>query len=855
MDAEHAEVSTPVSSHQADGNLLALLVAGGYTLFTLLPGSSTLMVTWPWVALWQATLLLPILWVLWQGWHKPLIQFRLGNGFDWWVGLGLLGLVISTLATDFPQPARWQIWAALGSLATLYGLGGWLTAARAQRLLKLQGGLAVIFMIVSLGLWTSRIYLPELSRLSALKVYGASQGYNFNLGSLRNWYPIGHQNYVAGYLVLVLPLLVGLVISDRSRWRWLWGIGIGLNLMTLYTTNSRAGILALGVLLLATLIGLLFNRRVSKPVLVPAALVGLGLLALLGLANPRFQETLAALAEGRVNSGQLTYRIVTNAVGGAMGGARPWAGQGPGSVPLVYQRYRPFWAGQEAEMQYQLHSTPAQLWGELGCWGILLPIAGAGLLAYALWRQRQRPRASDSLPPSLIWSLVGGLGAYGIFGLTDYQLDIIAISGVMIVYLAVLLFELRPPLAPQFEPRLTAKTRRGLIGLGVGMVLAMGLWLIPIHRAWAASASGFLQIQRNDFNGFVQQLTQAHKLAPWEPYYPFQLGWAIGDLSYQTRDQTQAAQYRQDAIHWFELANQVSPYQEFGHSNLGWLQIQTDPVVAITDFTRSAQLMPGKMGVFFGLGYSLLLTHQPDLATEALVLEIARHPLLLTSPVWRIGQFAAIYPQVLDQLEQLYSQGLESNDDRQLQRLLYQLRGSLRWWTNDLKEAASDWDQPNGTPISRAVLATAMGTTPNLKDLPDQPGKYALKAWYDDPSARRQWLQRAWVTLPEDVPQIAPDAPPQDQIDSLETTMNQSQSFEQWLKQNAPTWQPRSERLGFGLLNRHNDGLTPADFYPRLENLPMTKFFAELMPSPTYMPSWDEYLQPHREALLRKLRS
>ena len=210
-------------SQTADGNLIGMLSVSFYVLFTLLPSSHSLMVSWPWVVVWQVALVLPIVWLLWQLWFKPLAQFKLGSGLDWPIALLVIGLGTSTLFAEFPNQALWSSWAALGGIAALYALSGWLkTPQQAISLLKFQASLGIAFVLVSLGLWLSQTYLPELERLSTLEAYGVSQQFNFGLTSLRNWYPLGHQNYVAGYLVLILPLLFGLAITDKGWQRWLW---------------------------------------------------------------------------------------------------------------------------------------------------------------------------------------------------------------------------------------------------------------------------------------------------------------------------------------------------------------------------------------------------------------------------------------------------------------------------------------------------------------------------------------------------------------------------------------------------------------------------------------------------------
>lgn len=109
---------------------------------------------------------------------------------------------------------------------------------------------------------------------------------------------------------------------------------------------------------------------------------------------------------------------------------------------------------------------------------------------------------------------------------------------------------------------------------------------------------------------------------PWEPYYSYQLGWNLGNLGLQTSDPQQRQALLTAAIDWFKKGNQVSPYQEFGHSNLAWLlMFAGDPQSASQEFARSARLFPAKRGVFYGLGLSLLAQGKSDLAVEAITLE------------------------------------------------------------------------------------------------------------------------------------------------------------------------------------------------------------------------------------------
>ncbi|WP_072016197.1 O-antigen ligase family protein [Leptolyngbya sp. KIOST-1] len=849
---EDVHLPKPKSATQdpSDGSLLALVAAALYVIFTLLPGSSTLMLSWPWVFLWQVGLTLPILWLLWQLWHRPVE--RLGHGFDGVALLAIAGLLISTLGAEFPAQARWYGWAAVGAIAALYALAGWLRQPqRLHTLLRFQGYIALAFIGLSLGLWLTQIYWPELARLEELRRYGIDQSFSFALTSLRNWQPIGHQNYGAGYLVLVLPLLAALAWVERGWHRWLWLGGLGLGLLNLYTTSSRGGWLALMVTGFLAIGIALFYSRLPRPVALALSGTALGVLVLGLVANPRLKAVLTSLSQGNFAGGELSYRVVTNAVGWRMGLSRPFAGVGPGSVPLVYQRYRPHWAGRDAELQFQLHSTPAQLWGEFGLWGIVVPLALVLVLGVLTvrWMRRGAQDTPAGLPPVLVWSLLAGLFAFGLMGLTDYQLDIPAIAGVLTLYLAVLARSFRPVATPEARAE-SPRRHRWLAGAGLGLTLAFTLWLVPTHRAWSTASSGFsaLTDQPADFDRFANQVAQAHALAPWEPYYPYQLGYHLGEFALQSSDDPALRQtLLTDAIAWFETGNQILPYQEFGQSNLGWLQLENDqPAEAQASFAQAIALVPAKRGVFFGLGVACLQTGNLDCATEALALESLRHPALLTSPLWQRPPFVDLAPTVFDRLEERYGELISQADDPEFEQFLRQARGSLRWWRGDLAAAAEDW--PSEDDLRQGVLDLAVGQTVDATAWTETPAKYAVLAW-QTPEQRQELLQRAWVTQPEDIDDLTQALPPPQVIDQLAASMEAASDFTDWLQRTAPSWQPRSERLGFGILSRHIDGPNPSDFLPRVENIPVMQFFEPLFPSPIFYPALDNALEPYQARL------
>lgn len=816
MTDSPSSASSDSPTPAANGALLAGLTFFFYGLWTLLPNSNSWMVAWPWVILWQAAVLLPVIGLLWQGWHLPGRSLHLSYGWNLWCGCALLVVCGSCWGAEFPVQARWYGVAALGGIATLYGLKGWLGGEpkpahqRWHRLLQCQTVLVVAFILLSLSLWVGQTYLPELSRLQTLAQYSTHRTFDLNILELRNWYPLGHQNYVAGFLVLNLPLLVGWGYSQRWPWRWLcWG-GAALGLADLYTTGSRAGGGGLGLAVLAALVLVGLQRRPKLWQWGMGGGIGGLTIALLVLSNDRLRTSLRAIAQGNLSQGELAYRWITTVTGWAMGAAQPWTGLGLGSVPLAYQRYRPGWAGREAELIHQLHNTPIQLWAELGIGGLGLFVSAIALLLWTAYRVWVDP--TRSTPRPLLIGTLAGLVGYGFVALTDYQLDNIAISGSLI--LAALLIMTAAPESTQFmdaqsdaqssdaqaPPR---RWQRRLVLLGLGGLAAVVITLVPLYRAWGIASQGFIALENRDIAAFEQKLEQAHSLAPWQPYYPYQLGWKLGDLSLDPNlAANQRQQLRAAAIAWFEQAIAVSPDLEFGYSSLGWLQGDVEPMAAAIAFTAAAQLVPAKAGVFFGLGIQFLRLNQPEAGVSAFVLECARHPILLTSPLWQQPNFQEFYPAILAGVETLYSQWLaDPNSSDQLRAQAYQVRGAMRWWRGNWTEAEADWTAISQA-LGLALVAEALGqTTAPIGG----PGGLALQAW-QQPDQRQALLTQAWTQGTEGNEDLRAAIPPPELITALVSTMGQSQTFLQWLQNPDLAVSNRYERLGFGVLSRAIDG-------------------------------------------------
>ena len=824
------------SRSSTQGHLIAWIVLVLYALFTLMPNSNSLAVDYPWVLLWQTCYLGGFFWFLARLWLLGQMS-SLGRSWDLWSLLILLATAISVGFAEFRNQAIWNAITVVCWLATLYVLSQSLTNKESsKKLLKFQGLLIIAFIIISLFFWLKDTYLPTISHIGAInQKLGLHLFYDFSILDLRNWAPLGHPNYVAGYLILGLPLLVGLAISEKGKLRWLYLAGIGFGLIDLYTTSSKAAWLSLILVFLLSVIVLFRQNRLPKKLLTLSSIVILVILLGLIFSNNRLSRILLEIISGKGGSEELTFRTITNDVGYQMGLSHLWSGIGIGGVPLLYQKYHPVWAGFQAEWLYQLHSTPVELFAELGIWGVLLFVLTLILL---IFKFLQQPPLDDQ---PLYYSICAGILGYLLVSLTDYQLDNLAINGLLLIYAACLNSYTIGPKTISVNPKAT------FYG-GLAFLTAIIIWSVPVQMAWSSSSQGFLSLSRQNIRAFSHSLSRAHQLAQWEPYYPLQLGWNLGDLADEIPDQRLRRSLLLGAINWLEKGVKDSPYLEFGRSSLGWLWLNIAPEKATASFIKAIELIPAKKNNAYGLGLSLLMKNRTELAIKAFTLECLRRPVFITSPFWQTKQLQPIYPRVLKELNQQYDQLLSKyTRGDEFYNYLHQARGGLNWWRGNFDEASGDF-RISGDKLSQLLLRQATGESieREIDSIGNIPAELALKAWYDR-ERRIVLIEKSWSASGE--PPMSEDIK-QQFIDSFKNTAN----LEQWIKQKAPILQYRNQRPNFNVNSRHLGGPLPLDFHIIQENAVMNRFFGQVLPSPVYMPELDRAIEPIRQEWLKSIK-
>ncbi|MEA5485389.1 MULTISPECIES: O-antigen ligase family protein [Pseudanabaena] len=840
------------------GRLIVQLGFAAYILFTLLPDSSTQMVTFPWVLLWQVGLLCFAIAGLLNLWRRENPFYLLGSGFDWAIGSGLVTLCLSTMFSRFPNQGMWYSLTAFGYFTALYVTNNFLHVASSPaispppmvreklfKIIRFQGLLGFAVIIVSLFLWITQSWLPQLTNFAKLNQWGLNLSYDFSDLQSRNWAPMGHQNYVAGFLILVLPIFASLAIAQRGMWRSLWLTAIGLGLIDLYTTSSRGGFLGLGAIVLYGIIVAFFRNRSHRGLVALGGGGAIALVAFLISTNNRLRSLISGLISSFANptqgSGELLFRAIAADVGWRIGLEHWLFGAGAGSAVMLYQQYRPQWAGREAELLFQLHSTPVHLWAELGIGAVITFVfLLAAIISLFIKLHKSRSWQASLQDQAIAYGLFGSLIGYGMLAITDYQLDVPAISGSLVIIFACLAYlgqvhtrELIS-LGHQKQPRLWLA-----VTATVYLVAAIA-WLVPVNIAWQASSIGFIYLStvrvdlataKPEFlseaiaavDKFQDRLKFAHQLAPWEPYYSYQLGWNLADLAGDYPNLPQSSAWQKEGLTWIKTALASNPYNEAGYNAAAWLSLRETETSAAqaaeTYFRRGLELVPNKRSLSFGLGISLLRQGKQAEAIAAMTTEVINDPIFITSPIWKDALYQSIYLQVLANLETSY----RGNPQKTLNF------AALQWWNgnpnvvNELQQTGN----PTAVLLAKAI-ANDTNALQSVKQNPQTPLEMVISAWLN-PNLRDKLLERAYVFATSSLPDERSAAI----VKAMSDRMAQSPNFDAWFRLPVPANSPlvityRRARLGFGVVSRHGDGVVPLDFFNVRERAEISLFLKDL---------------------------
>ncbi|MBD1876054.1 O-antigen ligase family protein [Nodosilinea sp. FACHB-131] len=692
-------------------------------VMTWLPHSYLRMVSWPWALVWQLGFLAFGSWLVWllRQFHVP---FRpLGYGLDWAVvGTGI-GLIVCSLTSDFKMVALWNVVLATYYFFALYCGINWVNQAQLKAT-QIAAAIATAMLgtaLISLLLWRPASEAALDDSFSA---------------ALRNAMPFGHHNFVGGYFALALPFVAACAVALKGWLRWLMVVASALAAIALYVSGSRGALLGVLVWLLVTVIAVVVNPT-AKGRTQRWLLGGLGLAVAIGVlaSNSRFRSLFSGLnlnqpsgfvvQDGPVLDRYFLFKTALNILS-----HRPLLGVGPGVMSRVSNLYRPVETGLGQDHAQQLHSTPFQLLGEMGLVGLGLYLAWLVLIA-ALWFRLYRiVKARDN--QWLLYGVGGSLLAYGVSSLTDYQLENIGLSMVLMAFLLLLLC-----LANQ-----TALPPPTLLGSAARRYLSLGLvaWLVITGYLWLKADLGFFfthralsRAEQGDIAGSLQQLSTAAAFVPWDPTYSALAGQNIYQLLPLVPPAEQDA-VRRDVLADSYSAVAIAPNDAWFNYNMAVLLLPQNPVAAADYSCRAVQLLPRKSALSrYVLGQTYLAQGQTEAAITAFSLQGLAQPEFLTFPLWEQAPLTPIKQQVLDQALTYHESVLKDlSPEVPGYSTFYDQTALIRWWQRQPLTANRD----SLRPITQALLATDQSleaalaiVNQALQATPQDQALLLLRAW------------------------------------------------------------------------------------------------------------------------------
>ncbi|MCC6730000.1 MAG: O-antigen ligase family protein [Chthonomonadales bacterium] len=402
--------------------------------------------------------------------------------------LAALG-VASAVASRYPHMSATTLALLVGPIAL-----GW-AVARAART---PGGLTAILLAVAAA--------AAIVAVIGLNEYMRSWRAQNSIWRVFATFAV--PNFLAGYLLLALPVTLALFLSLRERnLVVLSGTALVLQLLCLLLTQSRLGVAALAAGM-AVFAGLALWSRAIAGHARRRALVIAVLVVLAGLAGAR--PLLARLRASGDQAYSARFRVLTWEGAVRMAGAHPLLGAGLGTFEATYPPYAVVGFTRHA------HNSYLQLAAEAG-----MPAAallGLGLLAVALAGvfalRAERRSDGPPLPAAAVdrrlalVGLVSAVAAAGIHSLFDSDLYVPAIGLTLGALCGAVMAASGPPAGAVSEAH-AAPGRR----FGRGAAFAAAVYLVAI--AWIVAA-GRMQahqaeaaIRAGDLEGAIRDYRSA----------------------------------------------------------------------------------------------------------------------------------------------------------------------------------------------------------------------------------------------------------------------------------------------------------------------------------------------------------
>lgn len=690
--------------------------------FTWIPNSYSLMVGWPYVLIWQCSFLLigACTFGLCRRFRIPFT--RLGYGLDLVVLISLLSILSSTIFSSFRAVALWNFLLVFDYVIVLYFLVNWLRSETVTR--------SFLWMFVSLsGVVTSTIGLsmwrPNVDMWLSENFYDA----------IRNAQPLGHHNFVGGYALLVLPLVVGFSFSQFGWRKTCFAVASVIVAITLYVSGSRGALLGMLVLgIISAIFGIAYSEKVSRRRWIVSGICFLLIMSIALISNPRVRAlfsvnpavekdsiSVVSLTDGPTKDRVLMLESAWNIIK-----TRPAFGVGPGSLSRVYGNYRPVEAGSGLNLVQQLHNTPAQIIAELGLFGFV------SYLLFILTMVKIGLDLHEDVKSShdriLLYSIAASWIGYGVSSLSDFQLENVGISIILISTTALFVNLVDSTKTDITHLHLPNKMRRAVsMLLLLVLCISLHIW-IRVDVGLFISHGAVQNAKSLNLADAARKWNRASQLVPWDPTYSALSAETVLELMDSLESENDIEEIRLLAIEHMKKTVQAAPNDPWFNQNLATLLIDSGDSVAAESYAREAvRLSPRDRSnyTYYTLGISLLNQGKRDEAIASFVLEAIANPIFLTATNWNQSPLISIRTEVVSTALQSYRDILSKTNKLSMQySWLYEQLSLLSWWydypipEDDLRELR---------PLVQAILVSNEDSEESLLLIDDYLSKGGIR--------------------------------------------------------------------------------------------------------------------------------
>ena len=384
-----------------------------------------------------------------------------------------------------------------------------------------------------------------------------------------------NHNHFAGFIGLIIPLSIGMILSEKNTGKKLLYIYSFLILSAaVLLSMSRGGWLSLGISMffMLVVISRKGKARFVSFILILSA-IALGVFIFKAVDLPVLLERVSSYKEldfsGRLSIWEGTAGMIKD----------NWVfGTGPGTFIHNFPGYRPL--GLNRLINYA-HNDYLEVFSDMGIFGLglmiftIVSIIKKGLSTYSV--------AKSSFKKWISLSLATGVLCMAIHSIGDFNLRIPS-NAILFTIFSGLLFSIyskREKECPLLVLKLRPVTNIFIKSCAVISVLTLSVFISSSLMAEVYSTISEKELSRNDLEQAQGMAVKAMKFNPFNYQYPYRLAGIYSKMGYFTKSE-----------HFYEEAIKLNPIDSWSWIGLGNVLKRDNTDLADASYKKALELDP-----------------------------------------------------------------------------------------------------------------------------------------------------------------------------------------------------------------------------------------------------------------------